>query len=1005
VSIAKNKIINITRSIILLFFNSLLYSVTLSGQAQDPSRATLDYQASLLSPNEISALVTNHGYEQDSRGNIWFVSDQGLHCHDGYKLLNYNTVDLDEIPSTTTKEAGYLGLIKTQGDSLWLIDKATQELVLFDIWRRKYIMRKSLTTHHKAVDLKKSAQGDIYLLSQMDSSYYITWINGNDDRAHYLRDGKAYRDFEIYRGHIWMTADHKLSRTSLRDYSTEYYPQEIETFSCHNDTLWSTYTLSDTIYYFDTLKNQFNIYVVPALFTSDPYEVHFHENYVWFMDKLKVLLWNRTDNTYQDYSETIQELLLLESPTSLRHQVHSPVYLRNGQVLISSVNSIILLSPIGPKLIDYQEVDLSSEDGASYRELTEDVRGNIYASYYSQLSVKSLSDSVFRTYPPVSTQRHYNHSYSLLQWRNKLLWNNQIIDTQTGDTKLILNDEMIDHMEHYLDGDTLYSINWWEMNFYLYDLATESILHENRLNINGSSIVSHMIADDKRKILWIATDQGIYAIDRFGRSSNLIARQESIKTLQQSSAYVLSISGDSLWFGCDDGLGLYDIATGSQRMFPAAYLSSGNKVVHRKIYSLLQDKDNNFLVGSSRGLCYFDTSDPGFTYLDPSHPLSEIEFNRNSAFQSSAGIYYFGGISGLYSFTRDGVAFAKALRAPPPVLNTVVIENSKKLLPKTMIHDLNDLSYLNLSNFDDGVNMNFSSTSIGKPIFYKYRMTGIKESWSDYFKDGIIEISSFPTGDYQFEIRSYFNPESEDYSSLTLDIHKAQVWHKRPWIQLLLFLAFGSLIGFAVKYRYNLIIENQKRLEALRVKISSDLHDDVGTILAGVAMNAELMAFKNFPDQKSRLADLTARCHEAMEGMRDIVWAIDSRKDSYLDLIVRMQEFVKKRLDDAEIDHSFDVRGIEGDLFIDPETRRNIYLICKEAITNICKHSDADFVQLTIIKGDSTTLFVIHDNGQSFTNLVSTSGLGLSNMKSRAREINANLTFATDDGFTVRLSV
>lgn len=61
-----------------------------------------------------------------------------------------------------------------------------------------------------------------------------------------------------------------------------------------------------------------------------------------------------------------------------------------------------------------------------------------------------------------------------------------------------------------------------------------------------------------------------------------------------------------------------------------------------------------------------------------------------------------------------------------------------------------------------------------------------------------------------------------------------------------------------------------------------------------------------------------------MDRMRDIVWAIDSRKDKYENLIDRMRAFTEKTLSQKGNSHKFEVVGINGKESIDPETRQSL---------------------------------------------------------------------------------
>ncbi|WP_298354575.1 sensor histidine kinase [Runella sp.] len=187
--------------------------------------------------------------------------------------------------------------------------------------------------------------------------------------------------------------------------------------------------------------------------------------------------------------------------------------------------------------------------------------------------------------------------------------------------------------------------------------------------------------------------------------------------------------------------------------------------------------------------------------------------------------------------------------------------------------------------------------------------------------------------------------------------------------------------------------------------MSSDLHDDVGTILSGLAMQSQMLAFSAKEEQKDSLLEISSMSHDAMERMRDTVWAIDSHKDKYENLIDRMRDFADRNLNRKQISHEFKVEVEDGKKFIDPQKRQNIYLIFKEAIVNIVKHSDATHVNIVFSEQRNRLHLVIHDNGSQLQTPTSSDGLGLSNMQMRATQLGGRLMANYEEGFKVELTL
>lgn len=76
--------------------------------------------------------------------------------------------------------------------------------------------------------------------------------------------------------------------------------------------------------------------------------------------------------------------------------------------------------------------------------------------------------------------------------------------------------------------------------------------------------------------------------------------------------------------------------------------------------------------------------------------------------------------------------------------------------------------------------------------------------------------------------------------------------------------------------------------------------------------------------------------------IRDVVWAIDSRNDQAGKLVDRMMDFAFDLLGAKGIDYAWEAGTVDREARLPPMIRQNIYLIYKEAVTNIVRHSAAD---------------------------------------------------------------
>lgn len=214
---------------------------------------------------------------------------------------------------------------------------------------------------------------------------------------------------------------------------------------------------------------------------------------------------------------------------------------------------------------------------------------------------------------------------------------------------------------------------------------------------------------------------------------------------------------------------------------------------------------------------------------------------------------------------------------------------------------------------------------------------------------------------------------------------------------------FLSLLGFFL-HKYQKRKNAQKQMEEaerFRSKLSSDLHDDVGTMLSSLSMQTDVMGLTASDEQVQKFEKLSNLSREAMSRMRDTVWAIDSRKDKVEDLLDRMKDYLADTLEGHKLKATFNHNNFELDSKLLPDVRQNIYLIFKEAVNNAAKYSSGDQLTIDFKQSNNSIYLRIHDNGVVNPSKVKTSGTGLSNMKMRANRMNLECKINTENGYEI----
>ncbi|MEM6376959.1 MAG: histidine kinase [Bacteroidota bacterium] len=231
---------------------------------------------------------------------------------------------------------------------------------------------------------------------------------------------------------------------------------------------------------------------------------------------------------------------------------------------------------------------------------------------------------------------------------------------------------------------------------------------------------------------------------------------------------------------------------------------------------------------------------------------------------------------------------------------------------------------------------------------------------------------------------------------------KAQALRNTYFAGFIILLLLGIILFIRLYYRNK--FQRALQIAQLRTKISNDLHDDVGSILTGLAMQSEVLEQTAKDTDKTRLSKIAASSRSAMSRMRDAVWAMDAQKDNWQSLMDRMQEFAAETLSLKDIRFNLKTAGIQADQSLSGDLRQNLYLIFKEAITNVIKHTEASQVNVTLNNEGNTFEMNIQNDGLLGKKEYTTTGLGLESMKKRAKKIDGQLTISDGEVFQIIVS-
>lgn len=279
-----------------------------------------------------------------------------------------------------------------------------------------------------------------------------------------------------------------------------------------------------------------------------------------------------------------------------------------------------------------------------------------------------------------------------------------------------------------------------------------------------------------------------------------------------------------------------------------------------------------------------------------------------------------------------------------------------------------------------------------------------KNKWTNIGSANKIIFSKLVGGKYLFRVKS---KDSIDSTIFVIEHLFWQQWWFIPMLFLYAIISITIIIYLVFKYHYYQKIKELK----IREMIASDLHDDIGSTLSSIAFGATVLSnkLKNLIASDAEiLQSIKDDSIESINKIRETVWSINPVNDSNYDLFEKLRNSSLILLNTKNIDFEYlnNVSHLES-ISLTMLQRKNCYLIIKEAINNICKHSGATNVSLKVDKIDDGIIIILEDNGVGFDTLSKSEGNGLNNFSKRAIEANFVYTINSvrDIGTKITLSI
>ncbi len=519
-------------------------------------------------------------------------------------------------------------------------------------------------------------------------------------------------------------------------------------------------------------------------------------------------------------------------------------------------------------------------------------------------------------------------------------------------------------------------IRWYESGYTQY--TTEQGLPDN-------TVLATVEADDGS--VWVATYGGVARLN--GTEIDVFGVNEGVPNIGVMD--ILKDADGTIWISTFNGIAWFD---GVQ--FVDITFEDG--LPGRVGYFIEQDKNGIFWIGTNNGIARLDINkyyssepsirDEAIQILQSEQGLIANEANLGAVYEDANHHLWFGTVDGISKFYP---AEYRGNQIPPRAKITDFRASGRSYNKENPV----------LEYDRDFIQIDFSAINFTAPnlVTYRYRMSNIDPEWQ-FTTERTARYPSLPSGSYRFEVQAQNSSGVWSYNTAYVEFElKPPFWFTWWFLCVILGAIAGIMYLFYRNYQYMKMVD----IERMRVRIASDLHDDVGASLTEVALQSDFLQASSMDSEfKQSLTQIGQQCRKIVTSLDDIVWSIDARNDTLGDLTDRMQDYILNVLEPLNFEVAYNFEELRMEEKIPVPVKENLYLIFKEAVNNIAKYSNGNKVDIGMQSNGTSFIFVIHDNGTSEKGAKKT-GQGLRNMQMRAQRMNGNVEITDQNGFRIEL--
>ena len=535
-------------------------------------------------------------------------------------------------------------------------------------------------------------------------------------------------------------------------------------------------------------------------------------------------------------------------------------------------------------------------------------------------------------------------------------------------------------------------IGTYNNGFALMNMQThKKILPGNKLLNECRGEKVNVIYEDSKGFIWMSSADDILKINEndlhFTIYKHIPGNLHSIAAA--SPTQITEDNDHHIWISTHAGLCVYNEAGDNFNLYTTSDGLSNNN-----IESIACDAHNNLWIATGKGLNKLNLKTMHIkTYYneDGIAKDDELDYLINSEEKIIIG-------GNNFVTTFNPLSLTKNTTAPTVYTNNLTLNNKDKaFVINNNKYKKIELAYNENYFTIDFIALNYINAAQNK---YAYQLRNLDKN---FIQSGNIHKAVYTNvspGTYTFRVKACNNDDVWNNAGASIIIQIDPPFWQTWWFITVCIILF--LLGIYGIYRYR--INQLLKVERLRSKISTDLHDDIGSTLSSISILSD-MVLKRKDDNNAlnMLQEIKDNSIDLMDKMDDIVWSINPKNDTFENLMLRIKRFASQLFEASGIEYSINIADNITQLKLPMEKRQHLYLIIKESINNIIKHAACSYASITAIHKNGELIVQVKDNGKGFYTSQPYHGNGLLSLQQRAVLMHAQLNIQSikDEGTTI----